>query len=58
MDRWIKIRSWHRLTTFTRAGGALTRCGRRVDPPLTTADDFPVDEKTCESCLRLEAASE
>lgn len=54
---WAKIRSWHRVVTFTRDGGLLTRCGRRLGPQtdVLLPAQFPTDEPTCESCLRLAA---
>jgi hypothetical protein len=46
--------SWHSLMTYTRAGGALTRCGRFVPGPNPrVVDALPLDERSCESCLRL-----
>jgi hypothetical protein len=47
--------SWHTMLTYTPAGSILTRCGRLVKGPTHTLDDaIPLDEKSCESCLRLE----
>jgi hypothetical protein len=62
---YVRIRSWH-IASFMDRGGALrTLCGRRarVEGTITsgpggpvhvspTSNAFPLDEKTCESCLR------
>lgn len=53
MPRWVRIRSWHHLRTFTRDGGALTRCGKRARPPVSTAEELDLNDKSCESCLRF-----
>ena len=48
---WIKRRthlSWH----LAREGNHATRCGLWVETPIT-ADDLPLGEKSCETCLRL-----
>lgn len=53
--------SWHRYLTFTRAGQVLTRCGRRISPDthaLDWSDDLPVNERSCERCLQLNAHDE
>lgn len=56
---WVKIRSWHVFRTWTRAGQALTECGRRVGPDtVVTADELPGNEKSCESCLRIVTRAE
>lgn len=58
MSAYVKIPrgSWHATLTFTRTGSVLTRCGRLVPGPKHTVDDqLPLNEKSCESCLRLEA---
>jgi len=50
---YIRIRSWHIIRTWTRVPGrALTRCGKVATGE--PSNDFG-DEKTCESCLRLNA---
>lgn len=53
MSNYVKIRSFHDMVTFTRDGGALTRCGLRAHPPLTVADQLPGSGRSCESCLKL-----
>lgn len=47
--------SWHSLLTFTRAGSVLTRCGRLIPggPDHRLSDSLPLDERSCEVCLRL-----
>ena len=52
---YVLIASVHVLRTFTRDGGAITRCGRRVPPPVTEFDDLPLTDRSCETCLRLTA---
>jgi hypothetical protein len=65
---WVLIRSWHAISFFDRGGAARTRCGRRVAVQGTitsgpggpsevrpTADELPLGEKSCETCLRLRA---
>jgi hypothetical protein len=65
---YVKIRSWHAITFFDRGGAARTRCGRRVAVQGTitsgpggptevraTADELPLGDKSCETCLRLRA---
>jgi hypothetical protein len=52
---WVRIRSWHIFRTYTRAGGGVTVCGRRVgsmaEPP-DVRDERP-EGKTCETCYRI-----
>lgn len=51
MDRFVKLRSWHILRDDRNA----TLCGRPVTDPDTSAD-MPLDEKSCETCLRIDKA--
>jgi hypothetical protein len=54
---WIKIRSFHAVRNYNRAGGVETYCGRTVgslDEPPQTVDALP-GGKSCETCLRLYA---
>ena len=46
---WVKLRSWHVLAN------GMTRCGRVFVVPSPTADDLPMGERSCETCLRLTA---
>jgi hypothetical protein len=53
---WAKLRdsprlSWH---IVGRMRGGATRCGRWIPVPSPSADDLPLDEKSCETCLRLD----
>ena len=48
--KWIKIRSWH-LAVIDLGDRYLTRCGRTVLGD--TLSELPLDEKSCETCLRL-----
>lgn len=50
---WVKIRSWHAVTFDSRGGLHHTRCGLWAKIEAPQADDLPVNEKSCESCLRL-----
>ena len=53
--KYVKIRSWHLVATPTRAFQTFrTRCGRTVKS-FDTAPELPLDEKSCETCLRLAA---
>ena len=48
---WVQIRmglSWHIVGTYSR-----TRCGRMALVNLAT-NDLPPNEKSCETCLRLD----
>jgi hypothetical protein len=58
MDRFVKIRSWHLLRTYTRSGGGITRCGKSILAPLTTSATLDLNDKSCESCLRYMIAGE
>lgn len=53
MNGWVRIRSWHALRTYTRDGGGITRCGRRVVPPMERSVTLPLTDKSCETCTRL-----
>jgi hypothetical protein len=46
-----KIRSWHIIRTPTRGGWWVSLCGRRID--LAPVQSLPLDQKSCETCLRL-----
>lgn len=52
MSEWVKIRSWHIVSTWTRVPGrSIALCGKTADwgTPLPAP---PEDEKTCETCFR------
>ena len=50
---YVKLRSWHIVRTWTRVPGRfITLCGRMGSG--TSSMTFG-DEKTCESCLRINA---
>lgn len=56
--RYVKVRSWHVVTGVRADGtGVVTRCGLRR-PPETTSATLPLDEPSCETCLRLTAHDE
>lgn len=71
-DAYVRIRSWHLIESrFTSRGGidmVETYCGRgpiaisaRSSGPTVhvvypTAPELPLDDKSCESCLRNAAA--
>lgn len=54
---FLKLRSWHLLAKVTAAGWE-TRCGRTVNQDARVSDALPSNEKSCEVCLRLNAADE
>lgn len=54
---WVRIRSWHLVRTFTRGGQILTYCGRRVAGDMTTAEELPEGDKSCERCFQLREAT-
>ena len=49
--KWAKIKSWH-IVVIDLGDAYLTRCGRRAETTYLVGD-LPMDEKSCESCLRL-----
>lgn len=50
---YLKVRSWHSIVKVDEAGWH-TRCGRLVEEAAAPASDvIPLDEKSCETCLRL-----
>lgn len=54
MMKYVRIRSWHVILTPTRAFDTYrTRCGRTVTTTAVT-NELPLDEKSCETCLRLD----
>ena len=54
MQGYVRFRSWHVIKTWTRVPGrALTLCGRLATG--ATADVLPLGDKSCETCLRLQA---
>jgi hypothetical protein len=50
---WVKIKSWHIL----REAGE-TLCGRPVAVPCPTSTHMLMDEKSCETCLRVHERNE
>ena len=54
---YVKIRSWHLVFSSPTIGTWRTRCGRTVTirEHVYTTHGFPLDEKSCETCLRLAA---
>jgi len=50
--KWVRLRSWH-IRGYV--DDQYTLCGRYTPPAAPTLEEFPEDEKTCESCLRIEA---
>ena len=68
---YAKVHSWHRIVLTFRSGMVKTRCGLNLVvegtlsvPPLVpnivrpTAEELPLGEPSCESCLRLTAHDE
>lgn len=62
--KWVKWRydghssSWHRIAFESRGGTPKTLCGRWARGVLTRGETFDANDKTCESCLRLDAATQ
>jgi len=53
VSEFIKIRSWHIISTWTRVPGqAVTLCGKTARGEVKA--DFG-NEKSCEICLRIAA---
>jgi len=52
---WAKLRDDPRLSWHIVGRGGATRCGRWIPVPSPSADDLPMGEKSCETCLRLTA---
>ena len=55
--KYVRIRSWHVILTNGTINKVLpgtyrTRCGRTVQTRELWGS-FPLDEKSCETCLRL-----
>lgn len=68
---YVKIASWHIEAMTFRGGAVKTRCGRTATPVGTlahpgdgpivvhaTSDTLPLDERSCETCLRLNERDE
>ena len=58
--RWVKFRddlrlSWHVVRNGEIPPWIRTRCGRWAGELPLTAEDLPLDAKSCEICLRLVA---
>lgn len=57
---WVKLTSWHIVDTVqVEADGppGMTLCGRPFDRTVEVHKDWYGNEKTCESCLRINAES-
>ncbi len=57
--RWVKLHAGPRLSWHIAVPGwervHPTRCGLRARDGAPTADDLPLGERSCETCLRLVA---
>lgn len=51
--KFVKSRSWHTYAFTSRGGLHKTRCGLWLPGTAPTSDTLPMDERSCESCLRL-----
>lgn len=49
--------SWHILARVT-AEGWVTRCGVSINEETPVSDALPLNERSCESCLRYNASDE
>lgn len=50
--KWVKIRSWHAVESYSRIGSVRTVCGRWTSANPQVVEDLPT-EKSCETCLRI-----
>lgn len=50
MPKYVAIQAWH-IISHPFGTGYVTRCGRQSAGPTT--DELPLDQKSCETCLRL-----
>ena len=57
---YFKIDSWHIVDTITRGSGVIALCGKSLGPGLAAnvKDNYPPNQKSCESCLRLATAED
>lgn len=53
MTTYARIISWHRVRFMSRGSQYWTRCGKWAPTNSPVSDTIPLDEKTCETCLRL-----
>jgi len=58
MAEYVKIRSWHVVKLVSRASWNITYCGRIVKPPTEVLHDFPMEGRSCETCLRISRNNE
>jgi len=56
MPRYFKIQSWHVTAGFDGVAELESRCGKKGNDSSLTADELPLGEKSCETCLRLDAS--
>lgn len=57
IDRFVKVASWHVVKTPTRAFNTYrTLCGLTVET-LDIRPELDLSERSCETCLRLNAVS-
>lgn len=50
---FLKVRSWHTISRVDDTGWH-TRCGLTVNDSAPASDHIPLDEPSCETCLRLD----
>lgn len=57
MDRttWAKLHGGKRLSWHVETDPGATRCGRWLLADAPRANDLPLGDRSCESCLRLVA---
>jgi hypothetical protein len=51
--KWVKIRSWHGVKSYSRAGFIQTLCGRWTTSLLARPVDTLPGGSSCETCLRI-----
>lgn len=52
---WAKVDSWHWIATTRDDGSSEAHCGLDIAADAPRRADFPWNEKTCETDLRLYA---
>jgi hypothetical protein len=52
--KWVKIKSWHAVKSYSRAAWVETHCGRWASHSPEVVEELPA-EKSCETCLRIVA---
>jgi hypothetical protein len=51
--QWFKLKSWHAYRYTSRGSRYIARCGKWTNGGDPLSNVLPLDERSCESCLRL-----